>query len=200
MEYPVWLRALSRRHALERRIRNLREEKATLARAQASGIAVTTTIWTVVALVSAVFVGGYYSWRMRGFERARAMAWTGAVPGDLGEQFDAISRMAEEVRDEVRDTELGRDRLLELGRLAAETADSMRDIVWLLKTGNTGLYHVSEKMRETTLEVCGRSVGHFRVSGSFRPNPLPLMFVRRVYLIFREALGNAARHAKASTI
>ena len=108
--------------------------------------------------------------------------------------------MADDVRKEALNTELGRERLLELGRIAEETADSMRDIVWLLRTGNAGLYHVMEKMGETTLEVCGRSVGHFRVSGSFRTKPLPLMFVRRVYLIFREALGNAARHGGASTI
>lgn len=137
---------------------------------------------------------------MRGLDRRRTATLTADIPGDLGEQFGALSRMADEVRQEVRDTDLGRERLLELGRLAEETTESMRDIVWLLRAGNAGLYHVVEKMRERTLEVCGRGAGHFRVSGSFRTKPLPLMFVRRVYLIFREALGNAARHGRASTI
>lgn len=68
--YPVWLRGLTQRRALEERIRKLREEKAMLAQARASGIAVTATIWTAAALVSAIFVAGYYSWRMRGWSDA----------------------------------------------------------------------------------------------------------------------------------
>ena len=88
--------------------------------------------------------------------------------------------------------------LAEIQRIAQETADSMRDIVWLIQPGRGNSSDLSGRMREIALKQLAGSECVFEAEGVC--GPFPLDFERQVMLLFKEALNNIRKHARARRI
>jgi ligand-binding sensor domain-containing protein/signal transduction histidine kinase len=103
-------------------------------------------------------------------------------------------------------------RLAGIARIARESVNRMSDIVWAINPDRDSLADLVRKMREHVEEVfAARNLavtfhapehGHDQSNGDRRPRTLKLgASVRRdVYLIFKEAVNNAARHAHCTAI
>ena len=94
-----------------------------------------------------------------------------------------------------------RDDFREIHETAERTSEAMRDIVWLMDTGESTTRDLFMKMRESV----GLIVGHLDTSVHSLPpspksRPIGLQARRHFFFAFKEALNNVQKHAKASTV
>jgi len=88
--------------------------------------------------------------------------------------------------------------LAEINRVARETADSMRDLVWFIKPSALAAGDFVAKLRETSATML---VGlEWTFEGTAPADAWSLEFKRQVFLIFKEALHNIRRHAAAGRV
>jgi ligand-binding sensor domain-containing protein/signal transduction histidine kinase len=92
-----------------------------------------------------------------------------------------------------------------LGQIAGtaeELVDSMADIVWAMNPGKDHLGDLVHRMRRFAGDVlAARHVAFgFQAAGIDEARPVPPDFRRHAYLLFKEALNNAARHAGAGRV
>jgi signal transduction histidine kinase len=91
--------------------------------------------------------------------------------------------------------------LEEIHRLAGEAAESMRGIVWLVREGNAPRIHsLVGALRQSAGALLKNCEWTLECSGISEAATAPLEFHRNVFLFFREAAHNVARHAGAKSV
>ena len=124
---------------------------------------------------------------------------------DIGANLTRIAILSEVARRQprLRDADPPMDRsLASIARIARESVAGMSDIVWAISPDRDNLGDLVRRMREHVEEVFAvRNVGVL-----FNP-PAPGLLLkldstvrRDFYLIFKEAVNNAARHSGCSKI
>jgi signal transduction histidine kinase len=88
--------------------------------------------------------------------------------------------------------------LEEIRRVASQTADSMRDIVWLIGPGRKTMGDLSARMRETAGLMLAGMEWTVEAPDGGGEDRLSLGAQRDMYLFFKEALHNIRRHAGAT--
>lgn len=91
-------------------------------------------------------------------------------------------------------------KLTEISSVALNTVKDMKDIVWLIKPGNDSIDDLFLRMKDTTatlLEGCRYSLSFPNESVGRK---VDLEWRQHVYLIFKEALTNIAKHARAGSV
>lgn len=91
-----------------------------------------------------------------------------------------------------------RSQLHDIRLVAATTQDMMRDIVWMLNPSNDSLDEFILKMKETAPRLLGDVPCTFVVPAGRLFEKVSIEFKRNVFLIFKEALTNIARHSGAT--
>ncbi|MDB6154013.1 MAG: hypothetical protein JWL90_2466 [Chthoniobacteraceae bacterium] len=189
-----WLRGLSRRRELLLEIARLEEARAPLLAAWFSSLG----RWAAASLLAACVI--VISW-LRRQHRIRER-----------EVHRLRQRLANDLHDEIGSnlgsitllSRLASDRggahadLAEIHRIARETADSMRDIVWLMKPGRRAAADLIVRMREVAASLLAGTECNFeaeKVTG-----PFTLEFERQTLLLFKEALNNIRKHAGARRV
>jgi ligand-binding sensor domain-containing protein/signal transduction histidine kinase len=117
---------------------------------------------------------------------------------DIGANLTRIAILSEVAKKRVTaDRGEGAEKLSAIATIARESVSSMSDIVWAISPERDALQEVVRKMRYCAEEAFEGSY----VAVSFDlPNPsesttLDVSVRRDVYLIFKEAINNAARHS-----
>jgi two-component sensor histidine kinase len=119
---------------------------------------------------------------------------------DIGANLTRIAVLSEVVR---RKGPAGADgHLASIATVARESVTSMSDIVWAISPGRDGLSDLTSRMREHAEEVfaAGDTRLTFTTPQLDRPVRLSVDTRRDLYLIFKEAVNNAARHAHSSRV
>jgi len=197
-DFPEWLRGLARR-------RELRESAGQIdaARTQLASSAMRRVAKGFSAGIALAALGiGALVWRAKQSRRREVERLRARIAGDLHDEIGSnlgsialLSQLAENVA--AHDGE-AREEFREIRRIAEQTAESMRDIVWLLRPGrDTDLF---ARMREAAARMCAGIACDFPVPEIPLPASLSLEFKREVFLIFKEALHNILRHARASHV
>ncbi|NBV35171.1 MAG: hypothetical protein EBR81_15610, partial [Proteobacteria bacterium] len=89
----------------------------------------------------------------------------------------------------------------EIHRLAREAAESMRGIVWLVREGDAPkLTSLVEAMRQSAAALLKGIDTHFQVTTRDDATTASLTFHRQVFLLFREAVHNIAKHANTTKV
>jgi signal transduction histidine kinase len=88
----------------------------------------------------------------------------------------------------------------EIHKLARKTADAMRDIVWLINPDEDRLERLVLRMKETAGQLLAGTPWRMQAPDALPAERLSTEFKRHVFLIYKEALHNAARHARASLV
>jgi ligand-binding sensor domain-containing protein/signal transduction histidine kinase len=88
----------------------------------------------------------------------------------------------------------------EITRVARETAEAMRDIVWLISPDEDRLERLVLRMRETAGTLLAGTTWRFHAPDHLPVQRLSTEFKRHVLLIFKEALHNVRKHARASRV
>ncbi len=89
----------------------------------------------------------------------------------------------------------------EIHKTAENTAESMRDIVWLIDTGNTTFEDLFTKMRDAASRLLTEVEFTFTADlSNLADHSVSLRFRRHVFFAFKEALNNIRKHADASKV
>ncbi|HEY4304484.1 MAG TPA: two-component regulator propeller domain-containing protein [Gemmatimonadaceae bacterium] len=119
---------------------------------------------------------------------------------DLGSSINSIALMTQLLET---DAELGgpeRDLLARIQRAAEETALSVRQLVWLVDPSHADLEFLLLRLRRVANDLLPATDVEFDIAPSTRVRPLSMTVTRNVLLVFKEAVNNVARHAKATRV
>jgi signal transduction histidine kinase len=190
-----WLTWLSKR-------RELTAELGTLASAQdaALNVAQTRAVWLVglvlLGVASFAVFAVLHSRRVREREMdALRQRISRDLHDEIGSHLGSIRLMSELALREGTASES----LDEIHRLAGEAAESMRGIIWLVREGDAPkLTSLVEAMRQSAAALLKGIDTHLSTVDD--PTTASLTFHRQVFLLFREAVHNIAKHAKATKV
>jgi ligand-binding sensor domain-containing protein/two-component sensor histidine kinase len=119
---------------------------------------------------------------------------------DIGANLTRIAVLSEVVRRKGHaDTD---DQLASIATVARESVTAMSDIVWAISPDRDGLNDLTSRMREHAEEVFAANGTELTFTAPATAGDLRLSVDTRrdVYLIFKEALNNAARHSGCSHV
>ena len=91
-----------------------------------------------------------------------------------------------------------REHLMTISQTAKETIDAMRDIIWFINPNNDASDDIALKMRETAARLLAGVQWSLAVVPGVKLNAFDLEIRRQLFLIYKEALTNVARHASAT--
>lgn len=197
VDESTWLAELSKR-------RHISDDLAQLDHAltAALGIAQTRLAWIALGAATFVIAMAWLAiWRLRRSRHREMEALRQRISRDLhddiGSHLGSIRLMSELALREGGDTES----LEEIHRLAGEAAESMRGIIWLVREGDAPkLTSLVEAMRQSAAALLKSIDWKLELPTSDNAVTASLEFHRQVFLLFREAIHNIARHAKASHV
>ena len=151
-----------------------------------------------IALIYAVF-------RYRELQRLQQVKLRLRIARDLhdemGSTLSSISILSEAALHHLQ-ADLDRVRIRAIGERARQVMDAMSDIVWSVNPGNDSMPNVLERMEEFALEIL-ESQGialHFEATETVKTLKLPMEKRKDFYLLFKEAINNAAKYSCASDV
>jgi len=122
---------------------------------------------------------------------------------DIGANLTRIAILSEVAHSRLRDGEASLESpLSSIARISRESVASMSDIVWAINPKRDSLLDVIQRMRRFASEVCAGRQIEFEFHAPEREDGLKLgANVRRnLFLIFKEAVNNAARHSGCANV
>jgi signal transduction histidine kinase len=150
----------------------------------------------VAALIAgtALWIQGRARARRREVEQLRQRI-AGDLHDEIGSNLGSIALLSQMA---LRQPGEAQGDLAEINRVARETADSMRDLVWFIKPASLAAGDFVAKLRETAATMLAGLEWTFE--GTAPAETWSLEFKRHAFLIFKEALHNIRRHADASVV
>ena len=158
-----------------------------------------------LACATALLAYGAYRFRMRRVLELANLRTRIATDlhDDIGANLTRIGILSEVVRHQgAGGASTGESRLESIARLARESVEAMSHIVWAINPERDTLVDLGRKLREVAEDVAAASGAELEVSVPDASSRLRLdMDVRRdLFLIGKEALNNAARHARCRNL
>ena len=85
---------------------------------------------------------------------------------------------------------------------ARDTVEKMSDIIWSIKPSNDNIENIIRRLKHFALETCSaRQIElNFTAHEKVRKLTLPMELTKNAYLICKEGINNAIKHAKCSRI
>ena len=195
VDLAEWLRGLSRRREID-----LEWAQIAMDRQQQSAALATTAIRCLVGAALGLVVLFVVWLRLRVRARRREVELlrqriAGDLHDEIGSNLGSIALLSQMA---LRQPSEAQADLAEIQRVALETADSMRDLVWFIKPSATTVADFVAKLRE----VAGVMLGglEWQMESASVAGPYALEFQRQIFLIFKEALHNVRRHSGAGKV
>lgn len=119
---------------------------------------------------------------------------------DIGSSLSQIAILSEVAR--VRGDDRASEPLQRIATLARELVDSMSDIVWSIRTEPDDVDSLTRRMREFALDLLSSQGIEFelRAPRAGENWNLSLNARRSLFLMFKECIHNAVRHAQCSSV
>lgn len=155
---------------------------------------------TAAALLISAIAYGLYRYRVSRLLEVVAMRTRIATDlhDDIGANLTRIAVLSEVVRRKgPADTDA---HLASIATVARESVTAMSDIVWAISPGRDGLNDLTRRMRQHAEEVFAAGDTKLSFTGPQMDRHVRLSVDTRrdVYLLFKEAVNNAARHSRCS--
>jgi signal transduction histidine kinase len=162
------------------------------------------TNWFRLAIAAAVagLLGGLYRLRQvrrRELERLRVRI-ASDLHDDVGSSLWSITLLS---RMLAKHGHLGaeeRQDVNEINRIAVQTSNSIRDIIWLINPAFDTMQDLVLRTKDFAGTILRGVDYRLRCEGASLSSKLPLDFRQNVFLVFKEALTNIARHAQATVV
>jgi ligand-binding sensor domain-containing protein/signal transduction histidine kinase len=121
---------------------------------------------------------------------------------DVGASLAQVAVLSEVAHRRAYDPATVRNHTEKIASISRELVSSMSDIVWSISPSHDSLVDLTRRMREFAEEVLtGRDIQlGFEVSGTDTGVRLGIEVRRHLFLIFKEAVHNAARHSVCSRV
>jgi ligand-binding sensor domain-containing protein len=151
-----------------------------------------------VALILLLFVAAY-ELRLASERRVNRLRLRIArdLHDEVGSNLGSIALLSEVMP---KDASGGPEELSEIRRVAQETVESLRDIVWFLDPASDNLTDLLLRMKETVRRMLPGIPCNFTVTGSETQGRLSLEFRRNIFPMFKEILHNIGKHASATHV
>ena len=193
-----WLRGLARRRELQDRIGSLH----TAIQARQNGVLKDTLLVTGVLLLTGTVGLVLWGTRQRLVRQREVHALRQRLAADLhdeiGSNLGSISLLSRLAADHLPPASETKADLGEIHRIAQDSADAMRDIVWLLQPGPRTAAGLVLRLRETAGQLLKGTTVDFEAKDV--PGPFSLELERQIIFVFKEALNNIRKHAQASKV
>jgi signal transduction histidine kinase len=201
LDWPAWLSAVEKRHALEQWRRGLATQIAAADAAfqQALVRGSLAAIGVLLFAGVAVLLGLHWH-QLRVHERLRQRI-ARDLHDDMGSQLSHLALLAELGADGAAVTEQSESSFQAIAHGARDLQDAMRDLVWLLEPRSGEARDFAPRLRTTCQRLLAPAVGQVRIESDGEPPALtlPLEWTRDVLLFVKEALNNCARHSRAKS-
>jgi ligand-binding sensor domain-containing protein/signal transduction histidine kinase len=92
------------------------------------------------------------------------------------------------------------EEISEIRRIAVQTIQSLRDIVWFLDPAADSMEELVLRMQETAKTMLAGTVFELTSSGAAGSNPPSLELRRNVFPMYKEILHNIIRHSRATRV
>lgn len=197
LDEMAWLADLSKRREIDSRLALL-DADTRLATLKARGRAAFLAIVLVVVMIVAALGLPVHFRRSRRLEiESLRHRISRDLHDEIGSHLGSIRLMSELALRENG----GSESLQEIHRLAGEAAESMRGIIWLVREGDAPkLTSLVEAMRQSAAALLKGIEWTLQSPEADDSTTASLEFHRQVFLFFREAVHNIARHARASHV
>lgn len=122
---------------------------------------------------------------------------------DIGSTLSSISILSQVAQRHYNLQEEGIPELLgRISKSAQKMLDTMSDIVWTTKPDNDSMAQVATRMREFAAEILESQDIHYSIDVAPEVMPLKIPTNRHYdfYLIFKEAINNAAKYSGATLV
>lgn len=197
MELPLWLRQWEERRRLEDEVVRL-----TARIKERTAAAQTGAAWALGGAV--LFVVGCVGWLIwRSYERnARAQAQFRTqlardMHDEIGSNLAGIAVISEM---SALQSDTTSEDWREINRLAHETTDAMREVLWLVGARQESGIDLMEHLQRVAKRLLPSHDVHWSALATGLPATWPVESRRQVFLFFKEALTNILRHAKATQV
>ncbi len=155
-----------------------------------------------ISVLAVLLLWAIYQYRIRHLleiEHLR-LRIAGDLHDEIGSYLGGIALESQMMQRKIPLSADARDRLSRITAMALRTADAMRDMVWLINPEHDTLGTLLVKMKDVSQQLAGAARLSFRGPTGHTEEPLDLEFKRHVFLIYKEAICNASRHAHATGI
>ena len=132
--------------------------------------------------------------RLRMLERLRVRI-ARDLHDEVGANLGSISLLAQIMEKNPSSTDAA-----QVNSIAAQTIDTLRDIIWFIDPSHDNLSDLVARLQETARIMLSTVPYKFELNGDFRSANLPLSFRRNVPSIFKETLHNILRHSHATEV
>ena len=117
---------------------------------------------------------------------------------DVGSNLGSIALLSQSAHREADASSAPAFR--EIHRLAQDTAESMRDIVWFINPDEDQLDKLALRMKEAAAMLLSGTKWEFSTPDELPIHSLSPEFKRHVFMIFKECLNNIRKHAQAANV
>ncbi len=155
----------------------------------------------VASSVVATLAGGYQYrvGRLLELQRVR-LGIASDLHDDIGSSLSSIALMSEMLERRARPDAPERRQLRRINQAAAETMGALRDIIWLVDPAHDQLTALVERLRAIANDMLGGTEWTFESGDTAVARPLGMYLTRNVLLLYKEALHNVVRHARARRV
>jgi ligand-binding sensor domain-containing protein/two-component sensor histidine kinase len=160
---------------------------------------------TLAFLLVGLAIYQFYRFRVRRLleiERTRTRIATD-LHDDIGSDLSKISLLSEVVKMQMQNGSDESNRLLTtIAETSRKSVDSMRDIVWAINPSRDSFNDLVKKMRQFAEEtLVEKNIKlNFNAPADNQKLKLSMDTRRELYMIFKEAVSNAAKHANCSEV
>ena len=119
---------------------------------------------------------------------------------DIGSNLSSIALITDMVRRSLTSLGPQQQQLMDVTRAARSTADSLRDIVWIISPEHDQLDDIVLRMKDSAAKLLAGTAYTFHCSNESLGRSLSMEFRRNLLLLYKEALNNIAKYAQATKV
>jgi two-component system, NarL family, sensor histidine kinase UhpB len=120
---------------------------------------------------------------------------------EVGSSLSSIQMLSQLVNSQSHTNDKEKAMLQKMSNNAKETMEKMSDIVWMIKPGENDTNGLSERMQRFLQEISESKNIHYNFNISNLENiDLNMAQRKNIYLIFKEAVNNAAKYSESNQI
>jgi signal transduction histidine kinase len=201
IELPAYLAGWKRRGELQAELKRLEAERTRLTEEAQRRL-----LWggagaaTIGAAATLGFMMQQRRRRARELEQLRTRL-ARDLHDEIGSNLAGLAVLSETIANGRSTPESARGDWLTVNRVARETTDAMREVLWVVGAREeTGTDLLTQLQRTAGRMLAGREVVWREASLDGLPREWPADARRQVFLFFKEALANVGRHSGATRI
>lgn len=171
-------------------------------------ITITPPFWatwwfrSLMAILVIAILTGAYQYRVAKLlemERMR-LRIASDLHDDIGSSLSSIALITDMVRKELAPEFAARERLADASQAARQTADALKDIVWIINPEHDTFDDIILRMKDAASKLLIGIDYRFDCPDGVLKDTLAMEFRRHLWLIYKESLHNIAKYAHAKNV